>query len=165
MRTSARASADLESQLEQYRAELTAHCCRMLGSAFEAEDAVQETLVRALKGIEGFEGRASLRSWLYRIATNVCLDMLDGAQRRARPMDLGPAGSADWPLGEPLPEVTWLQPIPDGRVLTADADPAQLAEQRESIRLAFVAALQHLRPRQRAGLILREGLRWEATAV
>jgi RNA polymerase sigma-70 factor (ECF subfamily) len=165
MRTSSQGTTDLESQLEQYRAELTAHCYRMLGSAFEAEDAVQETLVRAWKGIEGFEGRASLRSWLYRIATNVCLDMLDGAQRRARPMDLGPAGSADHPLGEPLPEVTWLQPIPDGRVLQAEADPAELTEQRESIRLAFVAALQHLPPRQRAVLILREVLRWKATEV
>src|SRR5438105_1654151 len=162
MRTSARASTDLESQLEQHRAELTAHCYRMLGSAFEAEDAVQETLVRAWKGIEGFEGRASLRSWLYRIATNVCLDMLDGAQRRARPMDLGPAGSADWPLGEPLPEVTWIEPIPAGRVIPSDADPAEVAEQRESIRLAFVAALQHLPPKQRAVLILPDVTRWKA---
>src|SRR5881397_2836423 len=104
-------------ELEQYRRELTAHCYRMLGSAFEAEDAVQETLLRAWRSLDRFEGRASLRSWLYRIATNVCLDMLHGKERRARPMDLGPARTADVPLGEPMPEATWIQPIPDGRVL------------------------------------------------
>src|SRR6266566_4933175 len=113
------AAPDLERTLEQHRPELTGYCYRMLGSSFEAEDAVQETLLRAWRGFEGFEGRAALRSWLYRIATNVCLDMLGGAQRRARPMDLGPAQTADSPLGEPLPEVTWIEPIPDGRVLTA----------------------------------------------
>jgi RNA polymerase sigma-70 factor (ECF subfamily) len=138
----------------------------MLGSAFEAEDAVQETLLRAWRGFGRFEGGgSSIRSWLYRIATNVCLDMLNGAQRRARPIDLGPARTADAPLGEPLPEVIWLLPIPDGRVLPADGDPAELTEERESIRLAFVAALQHLPPRQRAVLILREVLRWRATEV
>ena len=158
-------SDELDLQLEQHRAELTAYAYRMLGSAFEAEDAVQETLLRAWRSFDRFEGRAALRSWLYRIATNVCLDMLSGRERRARPMDLGPARTADSPLGEPLPEVTWLQPIPDGRVLPADGDPAEVTEQRESIRLAFVAALQHLPPRQRAVLILREVLRWQAAEV
>jgi RNA polymerase sigma-70 factor (ECF subfamily) len=157
--------ADIELQLEQHRAELTAYAYRMLGSAFEAEDAVQETLVRAWKSFDSFEGRAALRSWLYRIATNVCLDMLSGRERRATPMDLGPAKSADTPLGAPLPEVTWIQPIPDGHVLPGDGDPAEVAEERESIRLAFIAALQHLPPRQRAVLILREVLRWKASEV
>jgi RNA polymerase sigma-70 factor, ECF subfamily len=158
-------SAELERRLEQHRAELTAYCYRMLGSAFEAEDAVQETLLRAWRGFDSFEGRAELRSWLYRIATNVCLDMLNGKQRRARPMDLGPATSADSSLGPPLPEVTWIQPIPESRVAPAGGDPAEVAEQRETIRLAFIAALQHLPPRQRAVLILREVLRWRATEV
>src|ERR671915_1466487 len=135
----------IDEQLEAHRAELTAYCYRMLGSSFEAEDAVQDTLIRAWKGFDSFEGRAALRSWLYRIATNVCLDMLNGKQRRARPMDLGPAQSADTPLPEPLPEVTWIEPIPDGKVVSA-SDPAEVAEQRESIRLAFIAALQHLPP-------------------
>jgi RNA polymerase sigma-70 factor (ECF subfamily) len=158
-------SAELEPLLEQYRPELTAYAYRMLGSAFEAEDAVQETMLRAWRSFDGFEGRAALRSWLYRIATNVCLDMLGARERRARPMDLGPARSADSPLGEPLPEVTWIEPIPDGRVAPTGGDPAELAESRETIRLAFVAALQHLPPRQRAVLILREVLRWKATEV
>ena len=136
----------LESRLEQHRVELTAYCYRMLGSAFEAEDAVQDTFVRAWRNFDKFEGRSSLRSWLYRIATNVCLDMLTGRERRARPMDLGPALTADHPLGTPLPEVTWLQPIPDARVLPVGGDPAAVAEVRESVRLAFVAALQHCRP-------------------
>jgi len=155
----------MEALLEQHRAELTAYAYRMLGSAFEAEDAVQETMLRAWRSFDGFEGRAALRSWLYRIATNVCLDMLGARERRARPMDLGPASSADSPLGELLPEVTWIEPIPDGRVIPSDGDPAELAESRETIRLAFVAALQHLPPRQRAVLILREVLRWKATEV
>jgi RNA polymerase sigma-70 factor (ECF subfamily) len=162
--TSTRGSAELELRLEEHRAELTAYCYRMLGSAFEAEDAVQETFLRAWRSFDGFEGRAALRSWLYRIATNVCLDLLNGRQRRARPMDLGPAQTADAPLGEPLPEVTWIEPIPDDRVLP-EGDPAEVAEQRETIRLAFVSALQHLPPRQRAVLILREVLRWKATEV
>jgi RNA polymerase sigma-70 factor, ECF subfamily len=164
--TATRASEDLELQLERHRAELTSYCYRMLGSTFEAEDAVQETMLRAWRSFDRFEGRAALRSWLYRIATNVCLDMLNGRQRRARPMDLGPAQTADLALlGEPQPEATWIQPIPDGRALPADGDPAEIAEMRESIRLAFVAALQHLPPRQRAVLILREVLRWKATEV
>ena len=164
--TATRGSEDLPDMLEQHRVELTAYAYRMLGSAFEAEDAVQETLLRAWKGFEGFEGRAALRSWLYRIATNVCLDMLSGRGRRARPMDLGPAGVADERLlGEPLPEVTWIEPIPDGRALPVGGDPAEVAESRETIRLAFVAALQHLPARQRAVLILREVLRWKASEV
>src|SRR3954452_11810635 len=128
-----------EGQLEQHRSELTAYCYRMLGSPFEAEDAVQETLVRAWRSLDRFEGRAALRSWLYRIATNVCLDMLSGRERRARPMDLGPSSDAAGPLGGQLPEVTWLEPIPDARVVTSDSpsDPAALAESRETIRLAF----------------------------
>jgi len=137
----------------------------MLGSSFEAEDAVQETMVRAWRSYDRFEGRSSVRSWLYRIATNVCLDMLSSRQRRARPMDLGPSRTVDAPLTPPLSETTWIQPIPDGNVLTLEADPAELAVERESIRLAFVAALQHLPPRQRAVLILREVLRWQASEV
>ncbi len=158
-------SHDIEGQLEQYRPELTAYCYRMLGSAFEADDAVQDTMVRAWRASDSFEGRSSLRSWLYRIATNVCLDSLNGRNRRARPMDLGPASLADTTLAPPLPEVTWLGPIPDGRVVTSGSDPAEVADTRASIRLAFVAALQHLPPRQRAVLILREVLRWKATEV
>jgi RNA polymerase sigma-70 factor, ECF subfamily len=136
----------------------------MLGSPFEAEDAVQETFLRAFRGYDRFEGRAALRSWLYRIATNVSLDMLSGRERRARPMDLGPARE---PVAENLhtPEVPWLEPIPDGRVVPADGDPAEVAAARESVRLAFVAALQHLPPRQRAVLILCEVLRWRAAEV
>ena len=164
--TATLAPGELEGRLEQHRAELTAYAYRMLGSAFEAEDAVQETMLRAWRGFDSFEGRAELRSWLYRIATNVCLDMLNGRQRRALPMDLGPAQDADpAKLGDPLPEVTWLEPIPDGGVVSGDGDPAEVAELRETIRLAFVAALQHLPPRQRAVLILREVLRWKATEV
>jgi RNA polymerase sigma-70 factor (ECF subfamily) len=151
-------------ELEQHRRALTAYCYRMLGSPFEAEDAVQDTLVRAWRSLDRFEGRAALRSWLYRIATNVCLDMLNGRQRRARPMDLGPARSPDGPIGEILPEVTWIEPVPDGRVMP-DGDPADVAASRETIRLAFVAALQHLPPRQRAVLILCEVLNWRASEV
>jgi RNA polymerase sigma-70 factor (ECF subfamily) len=151
-------------ELDAYRHELTAYCYRMLGSPFEAEDAVQETLLRGWKALDRFEGRSSLRSWLYRIATNVSLDMLEGRERRARPMDLGEARSPDGPVGEILPEVTWIEPVPDGRV-SADGDPAAVVESRETIRLAFVAALQHLPPRQRAVLILREVLHWRAAEV
>jgi RNA polymerase sigma-70 factor (ECF subfamily) len=150
--------------LESHRRELTAYCYRMLGSPFEAEDAVQDTLLRGWRALERFEGRSSLRSWLYRIATNVCLDMLDGKERRARPMDLGPSRSPDGPVGEILPEVTWVEPVPDGRVMP-EGDPAAVAESHETIRLAFVAALQHLPPRQRAVLILCEVLHWKAAEV
>ena len=154
------------AELEAYRPELTGYCYRMLGSAFEAEDAVQDTMVRAWRGHDRFEGRSALRSWLYRIATNVCLTMLSSAQRRVRPMDLGPAGSgrATDP-GEPRPEQIWVGPVPDGRVLPEVADPAEVVAARDSIRLAFVAALQHLPPKQRAVLILREVLAWSAQEV
>jgi RNA polymerase sigma-70 factor (ECF subfamily) len=151
--------------LEQYRRELTGYCYRMLGSGFEAEDAVQETMVRAWKGMDRFEGRSAVRSWLYRIATNVCLDMLRGRQRRARPMDLGPHSTTDAFDGSRLPEHAWVEPIPDTRVLPTEGDPAELAAERETIRLAFVTALQHLPARQRAVLILREVLRWQASEV
>jgi RNA polymerase sigma-70 factor, ECF subfamily len=163
--TATRERDDLEPQLEQHRAELTAYAYRMLGSAFEAEDAVQETMLRAWRSFERFEGRAALRSWLYRIATNVCLDMLTGKERRARPMDLTPPKSADTPLPDPLEEAVWILPVPDDRVVPAIGDPAEVTEARESIRLAFVAALQRLPSRQRAVLILREVLRWKATEV
>ena len=159
------ADVDVRTELEAYRHELTGYCYRMLGSGFEAEDAVQETMVRAWRGIDRFEGRSALRSWLYRIATNVCLDMLRGPQRRARPMDLGPSSTAEGQLGPQVAEESWVQPIADAKVLPADTDPAELAASRESIRLAFVAALQHLPPRQRAVLILREVLRWQAAEV
>ena len=166
MRAASQAPATgvLENELEQYRGDLTGYCYRMLGSPFEAEDAVQETLLRAWRGLEQFEGRAALRSWLYRIATNVCLDMIQGRARRARPMDLGPARA---PLAEnlnTLPETTWIEPIPDSMLTTA-SDPAEVVVARESVRLAFVAALQHLPPRQRAVLILCEVLRWKAKEV
>jgi RNA polymerase sigma-70 factor, ECF subfamily len=157
-------AAELEGQFELVRRELIAHCYRMLASPFEAEDAVQETFIRAWKGIDRFEGRAALRSWLYRIATNVCLDMLSSRERRARPMDLGPAREPIVENLNTLPEVTWIQPIPDGLVLP-EGDPAEVAVARESVRLAFVAALQHLPPRQRAVLLLCEVLRWQASEV
>jgi RNA polymerase sigma-70 factor (ECF subfamily) len=159
------AASELEAQLEQYRPELKAYCYRMLGSPFDAEDAVQETFIRAWRGFERFEGRAALRSWLYRIATNVSLDMLNGKERRARPMDLGPAREPVEANLHTLPEVTWIEPVPDGLVLSDDGDPAEVAQSRETLRLAFVAALQHLPPRQRAVLILCEVLRWKASEV
>ena len=159
------AAPDLEQTLEQHRAELTGYCYRMLGSSFEAEDAVQETLVRAWRGFDRFEGRSALRSWLYRIATNVCLDMIQGRQRRALPMDLVSSSSGDSEAGPRLPENKWIQPMPDGRALPPTEDPAEVAESRETIRVAFIAALQHLPARQRAVLILREVLRWKASEV
>src|SRR4051794_17428012 len=138
-------------QLESHRIELTGYCYRMLGSGFEADDAVQETMVRAWKAADRFEGRSSVRSWVYRIATNVCIDMLRSSQRRARPMEMGPSSPADPEhLGPMLPENLWVTPIADERVLPDHGDPAEMAEARESIRLAFVTALQHLPPRQRA---------------
>jgi RNA polymerase sigma-70 factor, ECF subfamily len=151
--------------LEEHRRELTAYCYRMLASPFEAEDAVQETMLRAWRGLDRFEGRAALRSWLYRIATNVCLDMLEGRERRARPMDLGPAREPIEANLSTLPETTWIQPVPDPLVASAEADPADVTVARETIRLAFVAALQHLPARQRAVLILCEVLRWKASEV
>lgn len=150
------------ADLEPFRRQLTGYCYRMLGSGSEAEDAVQETMVKAWKNLDRFEGRSSLKSWLYRIATNVCLDMVKGPQRRARPMDLGPSSNADAALGAPLAESAWVQPIPDAKVIDSGADPAEIAAERETIRLAFVAALQHLPARQRAALILCEVLKWSA---
>jgi RNA polymerase sigma-70 factor, ECF subfamily len=155
------ARGSLDRQLEQHRRELTGYCYRMLGSPFEAEDAVQETMLRAWRGLDRFEGRAALRSWLYRIATNVCMDALDGRNRRARPIDLGPASEPVEASLRQQPEVTWIEPIPFG--LVAPDDPADEAEQRETLRLAFIAALQHLPARQRAALILVEVLRWKAS--
>jgi RNA polymerase sigma-70 factor, ECF subfamily len=142
------------SDLEQYRRELTGYCYRMLGSAVDAEDAVQETMLRAWRSLDRFEGRSALKSWLYRIATNVCFDALNGREKRARPMDLGGPGEPIFENLAELPEVTWITPLPT---------PDEAAEQRETLRLAFVAALQHLPPKQRAALILCEVLRWQAT--
>jgi RNA polymerase sigma-70 factor, ECF subfamily len=158
------ASPGLEQRLEQHRAELTGYCYRMLGSPFEAEDAVQDTFLRAWRAFDRFEGRAAFRSWLYRIATNVCLDMLNSRNRRARPMDFGPAVEPVESNLNTLPEVTFIEPIPTSLV-SAESDPAELAVQRDTIRLAFVAALQHLPARQRAVLILCEVLRWKASEV
>ncbi len=154
---------DAASAFERYRPELTGYCYRMLGAVFEADDAVQETLVRAWRSQGGFEGRSSVRAWLYRIATNVCLDMATNRSRRALPMDLGPASAGD--VGAVLPEATWLEPVPDDRVMAVGADPADVVVARSTIRLAFVAALQHLPPRQRAVLILRDVLGWPAIEV
>src|SRR4051812_7727712 len=148
--------------LEQHRSELTGFCYRMLGSAFDADDAVQETMVRAWQHLDRFEGRSTVRSWLYRIATNVCLDSLRSRGRRALPMDLSAPVPATTPPADTLPETTWLEPIPDGDVA---GDPADRAVHQESIRLAFVAALQHLPRRQRAVLILRDVLAWQASEV
>jgi len=154
------------AELELHRRELTGHCYRMLGSLFEAEDAVQETMLRAWRGAENFEGRSSLRTWMYRVATNVCLDMLRGRKRRALPMGLVPSTRADDPvLGPVLPQNHWVLPVPDGRVLADTADPAELAATRESIHLAFVATLMYLPPRQRAVLLLREVLALSAAEV
>jgi RNA polymerase sigma-70 factor (ECF subfamily) len=144
--------------LEPFRIELTGYCYRMLGSGFEAEDATQETLVRAWKAFDSFdEQRASLRTWLYRIATNICIDMLRSSQRRALSIDLGPSGGE---IGAPLHERVFVQPVPDHKVLPEDQ-----AIRKETIRLAFVAALQHLPPKQRAVLILRDVLAWKADEV
>ena len=152
-------------QLEHYRRELTGYCYRMLGSIHEAEDAVQDTFVRAWRGLDRFEDRVGLRPWLYRIATNVCLDMLKGRNRRALPMALVPAATGEPKLGTPRSSETWVEPAPDALVMPIERDPGELAVARESVRLAFVAALQHLVPRQRAVLILRDVLRWKAAEV
>ncbi|GGY91746.1 sigma-70 family RNA polymerase sigma factor [Streptomyces poonensis] len=159
------ATADLDVQLEKHRVELTGYCYRMLGSSFEAEDAVQDTLVRAWRSYEKFEGRSSLRSWLYRIATNVCLDMLNAGNKRARPVDLTDATPLAQAALSPRPDHTWLEPVPDARVLPSVSDPAEAAVAKESVRLAFMAALQKLPPKQRAVLILREVLAWKASEV
>src|SRR5215208_8155744 len=157
--------SELDASLEAYRVELTGYCYRILGSAFEAEDAVQETFIRAWRAYDRFEGRAALRSWLYKIATNVCLDMKGASQRRARPIDINPAVTADTALGPALPDSHWIEPVPDDRAVPSGGDPADVAVARETVRLAFVAAPQHLPPRQRAVLILREVLRWKASEV
>ncbi|POX54542.1 sigma-70 family RNA polymerase sigma factor [Streptomyces sp. Ru72] len=156
---------DLDVRLEKHRVELTGYCYRMLGSSFEAEDAVQDTMVRAWRSYEKFEGRSSLRSWLYRIATNVCLDMLNAGNKRARPMDLTEATPLERAALSPRPDHTWLEPMPDARVLPTTGDPAEAAVAKESVRLAFMAALQQLPPKQRAVLILREVLAWKASEV
>ncbi|MFH9863529.1 sigma-70 family RNA polymerase sigma factor [Streptomyces sp. NPDC017202] len=156
---------DLDARLERHRVELTGYCYRMLGSSFEAEDAVQNTLVRAWRSYDRFEGRSSLRSWLYRIATNVCLDMLSAGSKRARPMDLSESTPLARAALSPRPDHTWLEPVPDARVLPTVEDPAEAAVAKESVRLAFVAALQQLPPKQRAVLILREVLAWRASEV
>jgi RNA polymerase sigma-70 factor, ECF subfamily len=183
-------AAELEALLEQHRVALTGYCYRMLGSAFDAEDAVQETLVRAWRAFDRFDGRGTLRSWLYRIATNVCINLLNGRRRRALPMDLSPSwsdsdrwrGGAGRTSGRGRPgrpdatgtpgaaermlvDGTWVGPVPDDLVVPPDGDPAQVAVARETIRLAFVAALQHLRPRPRAVLILHDVLRWKAREI
>jgi RNA polymerase sigma-70 factor, ECF subfamily len=152
------------ADLELHRAALTGHCYRMLGSAFDADDAVQDTMVRAWRALSKFDGRSSLRTWLYRIATNVCLDLLSARSRRARPIEEGPAGTTDDEL-ETRPRTYWLEPIPDALMLPADADPFETVALRQSTRLAFVAALQHLPPRQRAALLLSEVLGWSAQEV
>jgi RNA polymerase sigma-70 factor (ECF subfamily) len=163
--TQLRTAPPSTEELEQYRTDLRGYCYRMLGSAFDADDAVQETLVKAWQGRDRFEGRASTRSWLYRIATNVCLDSLRSRSRRALPMDLGGPVPATTPPDRTLPDATWVEPVPDADVAPLAADPAQSAVFRDSVRLAFVAALQHLPPRQRAVLILREVLCWHASEV
>ncbi|HEY3587743.1 MAG TPA: sigma-70 family RNA polymerase sigma factor [Myxococcaceae bacterium] len=164
MRDSTVAYAPELGELEEHRGRLMAHCYRMLGSPFDAEDAVQDVFVRAWRSRDRFEGRAAVRSWLYRIATNVCIDMLKSRERRHRPIDLGPARE---PVEKNLnvrPEATWLEPMPI-QLVAPDRDPADLAVEKESIRLALVAALQRLPARQRAALILREVLRWEASEI
>ena len=153
------------AELEMHRAALTGHCYRMLGSAFDADDAVQETMLRALRSLERFEGRASLQTWLYQIATNVCLDAISDRRRRVRPEDEGRPGSPGDDPVEQRPGTHWIEPIPDASVLPDDANPFELAALRQSIRLAFVSALQHLPPRQRAALLLTEVLGWSAVEV
>jgi RNA polymerase sigma-70 factor (ECF subfamily) len=150
--------------LEAHRKALVGHCYRMLGSAAEADDAVQETLVRAWRALGGFDGRSSLRTWLYRIATHVCLDELGDRARREQPVAIGPAGTVHDELVE-RPRTHWLEPIPDAHAVPADGDPSERAALRQSIRLAFVAALQRLPPRQRAALLLAEVLGWPAAEI
>lgn len=152
-------------ELDGYRRELVGYCYRMLGSIHEADDAVQETMMRAWRALARFEDRGGLRPWLYRIATNVCFDLVKGRSRRALPIEIAPAGTAESRLVDARPEVTWIGPAPDGLVLAPDGDPADQVVSRESVRLAFIAALQHLAPRQRAVLILRDVLRWQAAEV
>lgn len=159
------AASDVALSLEPHRAALTGHCYRMLGSVTEADDAVQETMVRAWRSLDRFEGRSSLRTWLYRIATRVCLDALEDRSKRVRPIELGPATSSFDGALTMLPASSWVEPIPDADALPESADPATIATLRQSIRLAFVAALQHLPPKQRAVLLLTEVLDWSAAEV
>jgi RNA polymerase sigma-70 factor (ECF subfamily) len=151
--------------MERYRHELTAYCYRMLGSTFEADDAVQNTMLRAWRSAGRFAGRSSVRSWLYRIATNVCFDLLKARGRRAMPMDVGPSSPGDGSGELAATDVLWLQPIPDDAIAPAGRSAADVVVARESVRLAFVAALQFLPARQRAVLILRDVLGWQATEV
>ena len=153
------------TELEVHRTALTGHCYRMLGSSADADDAVQETMVRAWRNLERFEGRSSMRTWLYRIATNVCLDALSDHARRVRPIEEGPATPFEHATLETRERTHWLEPIPDARAIPADADPFEQTALRQSIRLAFVAALQHLPPRQRAALLLTDVLGWSAAEV
>jgi RNA polymerase sigma-70 factor (ECF subfamily) len=157
---------DFERLTGPFREELLAYCYRMLGSVQDAEDQLQETLLRAWRSYDGFEGRSSVRTWLYRIATNACLRALENRGRRPLPSGLGaPAPGADTPLGALRAEVPWLEPIPDALFGSRPADPAAIVISRTSMRLALIAALQYLPPRQRAVLILRDVLRWRAAEV
>jgi RNA polymerase sigma-70 factor (ECF subfamily) len=159
-------SEDFARLTDPFRDELLAHCYRMLGSVHDAEDQVQETLIRAWRSYGEFEGRASLRTWLYRIATNACLRALENSSRRPLPSGLGgPSENPETPLATRQPEVPWLQPIPDALFGAEPADPASIVTSRMSMRLALIAALQYLPPRQRAVLILRDVLRWRAAEV
>ena len=159
------ATMTLEQEMEAHRSALTGYCYRMIGSGSEAEDAVQETMVRAWRAADKLQERGALKAWLFRIANNVCLDMLQSSQRRAIPMEMGPSSNADAPLGAMLADSAYVRPIADAKVLPESADPAELAAEKETLRLAFVAALQHLPAKQRAVLILREVLRWQASEV
>lgn len=158
-------AATFEDDLERLRPALLGYCYRMLGSGGEAEDATQEAMIRAWRRSETLEEQSALKAWVYRIATNVCLDQIDSRKRRARPVDLGEPGTADSPLGAPLEESSWILPIAGGQLTDPGADPATRMAERESLRLAFVAALQHLPARQRVVLVLREVLRWSAKEV
>src|ERR1035438_7868715 len=159
-------SEDFVSLTDPFRPELLVHCYRMLGSVHDAEDQVQETMIRAWRSYGDFEGRASLRTWLYRIATNACLRALETSSRRPLPSGLGGPGEyPEAPLAAARPEIPWLQPIPDALVSAGYADPAEIVASRQSMRLALIAALQYLPPRQRAVLILRDVLRWRAAEV
>jgi len=159
------AQVTFERDLERLRPALTGYCYRMLGSGFEAEDATQEAMVRAWRRADTLKEPAAMKSWVFQIATNVCLDQIEGRKRRARPVDLAGPGTADTPVGAPLPGTTWILPIADSQVLDPAADPAARLADRETLRLAFVAALQHLPARQRVVLVLREVLRWSAKEV
>jgi RNA polymerase sigma-70 factor (ECF subfamily) len=153
-----------EELIEPHRGELHAHCYRMLGSVYDADDALQETMLRAWRGLPGFEGRSSLRSWLYTIATNACLTQISRRPKRVLPIDYGPAADPHNPPGVPIAETVWLEPYPDEMIGLEDgrATPEARYEQREGVELAFVAALQHLAPNQRAALLLREVLGFSA---